>query len=71
METLHHRGALWALVRRHYGSVSEKEQTRVYRRLQQRRRRHADGLRKRMKAREACIEVLSKKASPNSDARRP
>jgi hypothetical protein len=40
LAALGHEGPLSRLVRRHYASLSPKEQARVYRRLQQRRRRH-------------------------------
>jgi hypothetical protein len=42
MSTVRSHGALWELVRQHYGSLSPKEQARVYRRLRQRRRRHVE-----------------------------
>jgi hypothetical protein len=57
LETVGQRGALWVLVRQHYSGLSEKEQARVYRRLQQRRRRHVEGLRRRMRAREEAKDL--------------
>jgi len=42
------RGGLWLLVRRHHGSLPADQQARIYRRLQQRRRRAAERLRDRM-----------------------
>jgi hypothetical protein len=39
MSTTHCRGALRNFVRRHYASLSPKEQAKIYRRLQKRRRR--------------------------------
>jgi hypothetical protein len=47
LETARHRGALRALVRQRYGSLSGEEQGRVFRRLQQQRRRHVRALRRR------------------------
>ena len=59
LETVGQRGALWVLVRQHYAGLPEKEQARIYRRLQQRRRRHVEGLRKRRRAREGASELGS------------
>jgi uncharacterized protein with WD repeat len=41
--TTHCRGALWILVRKRHASLSPKEQAKIYRRLQKRRRRRFEG----------------------------
>ena len=48
LDTAQDRGALWSLVRREHGSLSAKEQARIYRRLQKRRHRIVERLRDRV-----------------------
>jgi hypothetical protein len=48
LDTSVDRGALWSLVRKEHGSLSAKEQARIYRRLQKRRYRIVGRLRDRV-----------------------
>ena len=48
LDTAQDRGALWSLVRKEHGSLSAKEQARIYRRLQKRRYRIVGRLRDRL-----------------------